>query len=114
MVIFGTSYGHAAPIEVLGRDRDLPPVYSNHNTYHLWGPPPEPIEVVVVVGLGDPGPEGRIVPDPELRELFGHIELARVYRCRWCMSWRDHTPIWIARDPKRPLRDAWPELRKFL
>lgn len=112
-VIFGASYGQAAPIEHLGRDRGLPPVYSGHNSYFFWGPPPGPVEAAVLVGLGESGPDGRIRPDRRLRELFTQIELARIHRCRWCMPWRNEMPIWIGRGPRRTFEEMWNELRRF-
>jgi len=112
-VVFGTSYGLVAPVEYLGRDRDLPPAYSGHNSYFSWGPPPESADAVVVIGLGDVAPDGEVRPDPGLRELFEQLEVASVYRCTWCPAWRDETPIWIARRAKRPLGDVWEALRVY-
>jgi len=112
-VILGASYGQVAPLAQLGGGRDLPPVYSPHNHYHLWGPPPRPVRIALVVGFGEPGPRGEPVPEPLLGELFAQVELARVHRCRFCMAWRDGMPIWIARRPVRSLREAWPALRRF-
>jgi 4-amino-4-deoxy-L-arabinose transferase-like glycosyltransferase len=113
-VIFGASYGQAAPVEHLGRGRGLPPVYSGHNSYYFWGPPPDSVEVAVFVGFSEEGPDGRMQPDPRLQELFARVELAHVHRCAWCMAWRDEMPIWIAREPKRPFSELWSELRRFL
>jgi len=112
-VIFGASYGQVAPLAYLTRGQALPPVYSGHNTYHLWGPPPEPVGTVLVLGLGDRVADGSLQPEPGLAELFAEVELARVHHCRFCMSWRDDMPIWIAREPRRPLADVWPELRRY-
>jgi Dolichyl-phosphate-mannose-protein mannosyltransferase len=111
-IIFTPSYGLAAPIELLGGKRGLPPVYSAHNNYFFWGPPPDPIEVAIVLGFrgaGDP-PE----PHEDLRRFFDEIELFRVHDCEWCMRWRDETPIWIVRQPKRPLSDVWLHLKRYL
>ncbi len=53
------------------------------------------------------------MPQVPLPSLFEQIELARVHDCDWCMRWRDQMPIWIARRPKRPLAEAWPELKFY-
>lgn len=37
----------------------LPPVYSGHNAYGSWGPPPEDARTVIVVGRLDPDEEAR-------------------------------------------------------
>jgi len=113
-VLFGAGYGHVAPLVYLMQGKDLPPVYSGHNSYYLWGPPPEPVETVIVLGIGVRGPDGSLQPGPKLAALFAEVELARVHHCRFCMSWRDDMPIWIARSPRRPIAEVWPELRRFL
>jgi hypothetical protein len=100
-VIFAPSYGQAGALEALGRD--LPPVYSGHNTYHLWGPPPGPVTVAVVLGGGREDVESR----------FAVADLAAVHHCAWCMRWRDEMPIWIARHPHRPIAEVWPQVRHF-
>ncbi|MCP5042324.1 MAG: glycosyltransferase family 39 protein [bacterium] len=112
-VIFGSGYGQAAFVERLGGDRELPAVYSGHNSYFFWGPPPEPVAAVVMIGFGDQTSGGQAVPEAGLREIFGRIELAKLHRCRFCMSWRDEMPIWIARDPKRPVSEVWDRVRSF-
>jgi hypothetical protein len=50
-VIVAENYAEAGALEVLGRD--LPPVYSGHNAYWDWGPPPDDLTVVVTVGWRD-------------------------------------------------------------
>jgi 4-amino-4-deoxy-L-arabinose transferase-like glycosyltransferase len=111
--ILAAGYGQAAPLEFLGRNRGLPPIYSGHNSYYLWGPPPDSVRLAIVVGYGDEGADGSLAPDPGLAAAFDRIELARVHRCRWCMRWRDRMPIWIARGLRRPPSELWPQVRHF-
>ena len=47
-VILTDNYGEAAALELLGEG--LPPVYSGHNGFWYWGPPPADRTVVVHVG----------------------------------------------------------------
>jgi hypothetical protein len=47
-VILTNDYSEASPLELLGTG--LPPVYSSHNSYWTWGPPPADRTVVVHVG----------------------------------------------------------------
>jgi 4-amino-4-deoxy-L-arabinose transferase-like glycosyltransferase len=47
-VILTNNYGEAAALELLGKG--LPPVYSGHNGFWYWGPPPADRTVVVHVG----------------------------------------------------------------
>jgi len=103
-IIFAPSYGHAGAIELLGRDRDLPPVYSSHNSYFLWGPPQDPIETAIVMG----------VSRERVEQLYSDVELFRVYQCEWCTPWRDDMPIWIARGQKVDFGSIWPSLKSFV
>jgi len=103
MIIFVPSYGHAGAIELFGRERGLPPVYSGHNTYFLWGPPDDGTEEYLVVGFNA----------GDMENVFGKFRLVRVHHCDWCMPWRDAMPIWFARDPVRPISRLWPELKMY-
>ncbi|TAM56763.1 MAG: hypothetical protein EPN50_10115, partial [Chloroflexota bacterium] len=47
-VILTTNYGEAGALVLLGQG--LPPVYSGHNSFWTWGPPPADRTVVVRVG----------------------------------------------------------------
>jgi hypothetical protein len=47
-VILASNYGEAGALELLGTG--LPPVYSGHNGFWDWGPPPADRTVVVHVG----------------------------------------------------------------
>jgi hypothetical protein len=47
-VILTGNYGEAGALELMGTG--LPPVYSGHNAYWNWGPPPADRTVVVKVG----------------------------------------------------------------
>ena len=78
-------------------------MYSTHNTYHLWGPPETPVTVALVIGN-----------DAEsLGELFAEVEWLQTHDCTWCIRWRDDMPIWLVRQPHRPIAELWPELRKL-
>jgi len=102
-LILVPSYGHAGAIELLGSEHDLPPVASPRNSYYLWGVGDEAIDVIVSVGFG---------PDP-LAEFFEDVRQVSVYRCGYCMSWRDDMPIYVARGPKVPFREVWPRFKHY-
>jgi len=102
-IILVPSYGHAGAIELFGRGRDLPPVYSGQNTYWMWGPPPEEISAAIVAGYRE----------ETIREFCSEVELVTVHDCDWCMPWRDGMSIRIARKPFRSLHDAWAGFKHF-
>lgn len=104
-IILVPTYGQAGAIELLGRDRGLPPVYATQNTYFHWGPPPDSVKVAIVAGP---------FSEETVRYMFNDVELSRVHDCEWCMQWLDQTSIWIARNPKMPIREIWPQLKNYI
>ncbi len=103
VVFFAPSYGQAGALEWLGASRGLGPVYSTHNTYHLWGPPPRDPAVAIVVG------ESRV----HLEKLFDSVEFAKRHECGLCMPWRNGMPIWVVRGPRVDFGAQWPSWRHF-
>ena len=103
VMFFAPSYGQAGALEWLGAPHALVPVYSTHNNYHLWGPPPRDPAVAIVIG------DRR----EELEKLFERVELARLHECGLCMPWRNHMPIWIARGPRVHVAAHWREWRHY-
>jgi hypothetical protein len=95
-------YPSAGAIELFGGP-ELPPAYSPHNNYYLWGPPPEVHGPVITVGF----------EADQLEPWFEDVEVVARNPCELCMGWRQNMPIAIARRPRRSLRDGWPELRRF-
>jgi hypothetical protein len=102
-VAFAQAYGPAGALEWLGRGHGIPPVYCGQNTYYLWGPPPEPVDVAIVLGDNE----------RRLGELFEQVEPAGIHECGMCMPWRNRMPIWIVRGAKVKMKDLWPEVKHF-
>ena len=103
-VILVPSYGQAGALELFGRARGLPPVYAAQNSYHAWGPPPDPVGVAIVTGPFD---------EDTVRWMFETVDQVRIHDCRWCTPWRDGIPIWVARGPRLPMADIWPRLKHY-
>jgi 4-amino-4-deoxy-L-arabinose transferase-like glycosyltransferase len=103
-VIVVASYGHAGALELLGRGRDLPPVYAPQNSYYSWGPPPDSVDVVILTGPFD---------EDAVRSMFAVVDQVWVHDCRWCTPWRDEIPFWVAREPRLSMADLWPRLKHY-
>ena len=100
-VVFTTNYGQAGAIELLGED--VPPVYSGHNGYGYWGPPPENATGTIFVGRWD---------GAALSGLFGRCELfGRVDNGIGLDNEEQGTGVWVCRDRTRPWAELWPRLR---
>jgi hypothetical protein len=103
-IILVPTYGQAGALELLGRGRDLPPVYAPQNSYYHWGPPPDSVDIAIVTG---PFSEATV------RSFYESVQLARVRDCEWCMPWLGRAPIWIARGQRSAWGEVWPLLKHY-
>jgi hypothetical protein len=107
-IVLAPSYGHAGAIELLGSPYGLPPVVSPQNTYHLWGKDvleQESAEVIISIGMRE-----ALIP------IFEEVQQVALYECEFCINWRNHMPIYVARRPKLSspeLREAWEEFKHY-
>jgi hypothetical protein len=99
IAVLTANYGEAGAV-----DRFLPqlaPAYSGHNAYGTWGPPPEHIATLIVVGL----------PERQVREWFGDVELAaRIDNGVGLDNDEQNAPVWIARNRRASWDVLWPQL----
>src|SRR6185436_5506154 len=92
--IFGQNYGEAGAADLFGRRRGWPPAISGHNSYWLWGPPGDRIDVLIIIG-------GR---REENARFFEQIEIVGQTRSPWSMPYERNLDISIARRPKVDMR----------
>jgi hypothetical protein len=104
VVILADSFHEAGGVNVLGPAVGLPRAIGIHNNYWLWGPGAVADNIFLVVA-----PTGS-----ELLTLFTSVERAAEIDCRWCMPFQRDKAVYVGRDPRRPLREVWPELKEFL
>jgi hypothetical protein len=100
-VVFGQNYGHAGSLEYWSRRYRLPPVYSTHNNYWLWGPPPSVGNVAIVIGDSRESSE----------RLCDTVAEAAVAESPFALE--SHLTIWICRGLKRPIEDIWKDAKSF-
>ena len=95
------NYGEAGAVE-----RYLPgvPVYSGHNAYWDWGPPPASARSTVIVGL----PRERI--EPWCTDL---VEVARIDNGVGLENDEQGAPVWTCRALSRSWAEVWPQLRRL-
>ncbi len=97
------TYAQAGAIDLLGRRQGLPSARSGHMTYWLWGPGPGSPSVVIACG----------VPVERLEQLFFRVE--HVATSIQPLAWGAdaNLPVYVCREVKRDLRDAWPEFKRY-
>lgn len=101
-VVLARNYGEAGAVDRARRrePRALPPVYSGHNAYGRWGPPPEGRTDAVVLGRFKADELGRWFatcarqPDFESPPGVDNEE--------------DGAPLWICRGRSQPWAEIWP------
>jgi hypothetical protein len=100
-IVLAQNYGEAGAIE-----RFLPgvPVYSGHNAYGDWGPPPESARAAVVVGLA------REEIAPWCSDL---VEVARIDNGFGLENDEQGAPVWTCRSLSQPWNEIWPQLRRL-
>lgn len=99
--VIGLNYGHAGALEYWARRYELPPVYSLHNSYWLWGPPPEKYDIIIVI-------RGR---REELQELFDEVIEGGIAESPYAMESR--MIVWICRGLRRPIEEIWEENKSY-
>lgn len=102
-VFFGTNYGEAGAMDVLGRARGLPPAIATHNNYFFWGPPADDVDAIVVMSQNP----------ARWAQEFQHVELAGETSCGDCMPYENHRKIYIAWGRRMPWAAVWPGLKHF-
>ena len=105
VAVFCQNYGQAGAIDLFGPKYGLPPALSGHQNYFLWGPRGHSGELVLVLDRSgdDEREQFRSVED------FGPIETSP-----WAMPWEQRLHIYLCRDLKLPLPEAWPHVKKWL
>jgi Dolichyl-phosphate-mannose-protein mannosyltransferase len=101
--IFTSNYGEASALNFLGERYGLPPAISAHNSYYLWGPGSCTGEVMITVG----------VSSGDIEQGYAGVERAATITCRYCMPEENDVPVYVATQPKVPVRELWPHTKHY-
>ena len=100
-VILTNDYSEASPLVLLGRG--LPPVYSGHNSYWSWGPPPA--DRTTVVHVGDWRPE-------DWSQFFVDCrDVARIDNGLGIENGEQGKAVSVCTGLRRPWTEMWTDLR---
>jgi dolichyl-phosphate-mannose-protein mannosyltransferase len=100
-VILTNDYSEASPLVLLGTN--LPPVYSGHNAYWDWGPPPAGDTVVIHVGDWRP---------TDFSQYFiGCRDVASIDNGLGIQNAEQDKAVSVCNGLVRSWADMWPELR---
>lgn len=100
-VILTNDYSEASPLVLLGSG--LPPVYSGHNSFWTWGPPPDDRTLVVHVGDWRPADYGTF--------FVGCRVVATIDNRYGVQNAERGEPVSICTGLRAPWSVLWPRLR---
>jgi Dolichyl-phosphate-mannose-protein mannosyltransferase len=100
-VILTNDYSEASPLVLLGSG--LPPVYSGHNAYWAWGPPPPDRTVVIHVGDWRPLDYGQF--------FTGCQVVATIDNGLGIQNGEQGESVTVCTGLRAPWTAMWPELR---
>ena len=95
-VVFTRNYGEAGALDWYGLGR---PVFSGHNAFGDWGPPPEGARPVIVVGFADPAAN---FTDCQVAAMINNDAHAD--------NEERGQPVWICSAPQGGWAEQWPRL----
>ncbi len=97
------NYGEAGALELYARKYPLPRVICPHNSYWFWGIGTTPITTFIRLG-------GKL---EDYRENYGDVTQVGVHTCCYCMPYENDLGIFVARQRRVPIEQAWGKLKHF-
>jgi hypothetical protein len=113
VAILARNYGEADAINFFGGDYGLPRAISGHNNHYLWGPGDASGEVVIAFGVTDNFYEEHSGLRVVLAGAVGSVERVATFACEHCTNEEDDLPIYLLRNPVRPLREMWEDFKHY-
>lgn len=98
------NYGEAGALRYFGRELGLPPAVSQHNSFWLWGPGRETVDLAIIVGMDE----------DDMRAAWQQVEVAGRLQHPWAMPYEQRRPILVCRGLKLPLARAWRQGRHYI
>jgi len=97
------NYGEAGAVDRFGPGLGLPSVYSGHNGFGLWGPPPASVPVLAV------GVDRKV-----LERACAEVEdLGRLREVHGIDNDENGTRLFFCASPVAPWRELWPQIRRL-
>jgi hypothetical protein len=101
--LFAMDYGHAGMLELRQEELGLPEVFCPHNTYWMWGKQRSLRQAILALTFDRRG----------LREVFNDVRHVRQIRTPLTMPWRADVPVYLAREPRVDLKQAWEQAKHY-
>lgn len=100
------TYGEAAALHVFGPARQLPEVYSPHNSFYYWGPPPQTSMYLFYYGE---------YAEADLRTHFDSVRVLDTFEhpYPYTLMGGGLRKLYLCKGPKFSWQEWWPTLRRF-
>jgi hypothetical protein len=102
-VAFVGNYGEAGALEHFAKAYPLPRVICGHNSYWFWGVGDTPITTFIRLG-------GSL---DDYHENYADVTQVGVHSCRYCMPYENNLGIFVARQRRVPIAQAWGQAKHF-
>ena len=102
--VLATTFGEAGALTHFGPGAGLPPVIGTHNSFWLWGT--RGLDGSVLIVVAD--------PESPVLEHFASCRLAARVHCPHCEPYLRARPVFVCREPARPLPELWAKLKDFV
>lgn len=103
-IVLTRNYGEAGAVDLFGPARGLPTVYSGHNGYWYWGPPPQSATSALAVGF----------QQADLAKIFASCRQAAILDNG--LHLKNHEqgkPVWLCTGPLHSWAQMWPTMRQL-
>ncbi len=100
-ILFASNYGEAGCLDYYRDEYGLPPVYSFHGSYYLWGPPEQEPETIITIGFHE----------ETLREYFHEVSDGTIITHPHAREGR--IPVYICPHPGNRLGTLWEEFAEY-
>ena len=97
------NYGEAGAIHLFGKKYGLPEPISGHGWYYYQGTRNCTGEIIIALGLREEGLQGR----------FDEVTKAAVFKCKYCMAYENNLPVYVCRNPLKPIEEIFEEAKHF-
>jgi hypothetical protein len=98
-----SNHGEAGALELYGPEFGLPRVFATHNSYHLWGPPPDSVKTYI----------GIFVNPDDFQSKFESVVEAGIHTCQDCTRPQRRIPIYVARGPRFSIAAEWAKFKIY-
>jgi hypothetical protein len=101
--IYSDNYGRCGAIDFFGKPYGLPSSIGSHNNYWIWGPRNCTGEVMIILG-------GTL---EDHRDDFESCEEVAISSCTYCMPYENNVKIFLCRNLKQSLQEAWKDVKHY-